>query len=591
MSQEKRRRVDTSNDPDVWMQWLDEMRSSDESETENDSSSEDEIDDPEVDVESDHDSSSLQDASDSSENSDHEDEPEERNKYFIGKDKTTKWRKETPNIHIRTRAHNIITHLPGSKGIARNAKSGIECLNILLDEAIVETITRCTNIYIENIKERFERERDARNTDEREIKAFIGILYLIGVLRSSRKNLHKIWDNSKGSGVEICYLAMSEKRFRFLLRCLRFDDIRNRSERRKIDKMAPIREIFERFLANFQRYFIASEYLTVDEQLLAFRGRCSFKQYIPSKPARYGIKVFALVDVKSGYTFNLEAYVGTQPEGPYKFNNSGEEIVLRLVEPVAYTNRNITADNWFTSVKLVKKLLDDKKLTYVGTVRKNKAELPKEFLPDKNKEIKSSIFGFQKECTIVSYCPKKNKSVILISSMHHDNAIDVETGDAKKPEIITMYNQTKFAVDRLDQLCEKYNVSRNTRRYPMVIFYDLLNITAINSLCLYKSNNWNKKVARSDFIEQLAWELIRPQIEFRSTIMQVSPELRRRARVLLGISEVATPHPPVNPNSVRRCSFCDRKRDRSTRRCCKKCQRYACKEHLSEICVECMQLI
>jgi len=75
-------------------------------------------------------------------------------------------------------------------------------------------------------------------------------------------------------------------------------------------------------------------YLTVDEQLLAFRGRCSFKQYIPSKPAKYGLKMFALVDAKTAYTFNLEAYVGTQPEGPYKCKNSGEDIVLRFVQPV-----------------------------------------------------------------------------------------------------------------------------------------------------------------------------------------------------------------------------------------------------------------
>jgi hypothetical protein len=50
---------------------------------------------------------------------------------------------------------------------------------------------------------------------------------------------------------------------------------------------------------------------------LAVRGRCGFKQYIPSKPAKYGIKMFALVDAKT-YKFNLETYVGTQPEGPYK---------------------------------------------------------------------------------------------------------------------------------------------------------------------------------------------------------------------------------------------------------------------------------
>lgn len=176
----------------------------------------------------------------------------------------------------------------------------------------------------------------------------------------------------------------------------------------------------------------------------------------------------------------------------------------------------------------MKKLRTKKKLTYVGTVRKNKAEIPKIFLPNKEREINSSIFVFQEDCTLVSYCPKKNKSVILLSSMHHDDAIDKETGDAKKPEIITMYNKTKIGVDRLDQLCQKYDTARNTRRWPMIIFYDILNIAAINAMCIYKANNCNQNVKRSDFIEEIAWELIKPQIEFRSTVPQIPVELRTR---------------------------------------------------------------
>lgn len=119
--------------------------------------------------------------------------------------------------------------------------------------------------------------------------------------------------------------------------------------------------------------------------------------------------------------------------------------------------------------------------------RKNKREVPKEFLPRKNRKEKSSIFGFQENCTLVSYCPEKNRSVILISSMHHDNAIDEQRNDEKIPIMITDYNHTKIGVDLVDQLCQKYNVARNTCRWPMVIFYNLLNISGINALCVYKS--------------------------------------------------------------------------------------------------------
>lgn len=61
--------------------------------------------------------------------------------------------------------------------------------------------------------------------------------------------------------------------------------------------------------------------------------------------------------------------------------------------------------------------------------------------------------------------------------MHHDDKIDEETGENRNPEIITDYN------------CTKIGVARNTCRWPMVVFYDLLNISGINALCVYKANH------------------------------------------------------------------------------------------------------
>lgn len=57
---------------------------------------------------------------------------------------------------------------------------------------------------------------------------------------------------------------------------------------------------------SFKNNFIASEFLTVDEQLLFFRGRLpSSSRYISNKQAKYGLKTFALVDAKMSSTFNL----------------------------------------------------------------------------------------------------------------------------------------------------------------------------------------------------------------------------------------------------------------------------------------------
>ncbi|XP_008181635.1 piggyBac transposable element-derived protein 4-like [Acyrthosiphon pisum] len=171
---------------------------------------------------------------------------------------------------------------------------------------------------------------------------------------------------------------MSLQRFRFLIRCIRFDDLDTRIERKVTDKFSSFREIFDLFINNCKNNYSIGEFGTIDETLVAFRGRCPFKMYIPSKPAKYGIKVFSLVDAKMSYTYIIcyIVYAGKQPPGYFDISNKPEDVVKRLCEPVFGTNRNITFDNWFTSNNLVQTMLLSHKLTIVGTIRKNKRELP-----------------------------------------------------------------------------------------------------------------------------------------------------------------------------------------------------------------------
>lgn len=145
---------------------------------------------------------------------------------------------------------------------------------------------------------------------------------------------------------------MSCKRFFLITRCLRFDDKYTRIERRKVDKLTTIHDFFQAFVNNYKSSFNLSEYITIYEMLHPFKGPCSFIQYIPSKPAKYGWKVFALCDAKRFYTHNLEIYCGTQPDGPFAASNTALDIVKHLVTSIENSNRNLAIDNWYTSVPL-----------------------------------------------------------------------------------------------------------------------------------------------------------------------------------------------------------------------------------------------
>ena len=71
---------------------------------------------------------------------------------------------------------------------------------------------------------------------------------------------------------------------------LRFDDANSRRRNRSEDKFQPIRDVFEQWDLNLRDAYIPGPHMTVDEQLVCFKERCPFRQYIPSKPGEYETK-------------------------------------------------------------------------------------------------------------------------------------------------------------------------------------------------------------------------------------------------------------------------------------------------------------
>ena len=448
---------------------------------------------------------------------------------------------------------------------------------------MTENIVQCTNLQITRLRPKYHRPRDAKNTTKSEILAFIGLLLLAGTKKQNHTHFLELW-TTDGTGSEIFRACMSYNRFLFLLVALRFDDKITRHDRKITDKLAAIRFTLDSFVDNCKNNYCLGEYVTIDEMLIPFRGRCSFVQYIPNKPAKYGLKAFVLCDSKTFYVSNLEVYCGQQPEGQYKNSNTPTDITHRLLQPWKGKNRNLTCDNWYTNYPLAKALLKDK-VTIVGTLKKNKKELPPEFLPNKKRSPGSSIFGFQKDVTIVSYAPKKNKAVILLSTMHSDAAIHPVTN---KPDIIMDYNSYKGGVDTVDKMCATYSVLRRTRRWPLVLFLQLVNIAGINSQILYNSLHIEDgHKYRRVFLKVLAMSLMKPHLSERATLQTLPSDIQR----FLGkYKQPQEEHEEMPPAKIRgMCFCCGRQKNRVTTISCHTCQKPVCKEHaISTIaCPEC----
>lgn len=64
--------------------------------------------------------------------------------------------------------------------------------------------------------------------------------------------------------------------------------------------------------------------------------------------------------------------------------------------------------------------------------------------------------------------------------MHDDKAVD-DKSVKKKPEVIQYYNKTKGGVDTMDQMVRTYSCKRRTQRWPMVLWYNMLDVATLNA--------------------------------------------------------------------------------------------------------------
>ena len=156
------------------------------------------------------------------------------------------------------------------------------------------------------------------------------------------------------------------------------------------------------------------------------------------------------------------------------------QTLLDLVPSVSGTSRNITTDNYYTSVPPAMEL-KSRKLTLVGTMKKNKACIPPSFLAKADEGTVQYAFDHANNLTLLSVAPKKNKRVVFLSTMHSKKKRD----EATEEEINVFYNQEKGGVDSHYQMCSLYTTARKTNRWPMRLFYGIIDSAALNAFVIF----------------------------------------------------------------------------------------------------------
>ncbi|CAK1583553.1 unnamed protein product [Parnassius mnemosyne] len=144
---------------------------------------------------------------------------------------------------------------------------------------MLESLVQFTNQKVSFYRTKFKNTTKAElcDTNVNEIKVFIGLMYYSSVFKCNDAYLHTIFATN-GTGREIFRCVMSKWCFSCWINCLRFDDSTTREERLKDDKLAPISDMFDKFISNSQ--YTTGPYLCIDEMLLPFRENEESKFFI-----------------------------------------------------------------------------------------------------------------------------------------------------------------------------------------------------------------------------------------------------------------------------------------------------------------------
>lgn len=470
-----------------------------------------------------------------------------------------------------------------------SSSSPIAFVSLLITTSLLEHIVSQSNLYATQSGVDL-------NTSLEEMKAFLGLLIITGF--HSLPSMFLYWSSDLNCHVEVVSKVMAVKRFRKLMRYIHLNDNAKMPARdsEQFDKLYKVRPIIVHFNKVFLELFKPSRFLSIDESMIAFKGRSSLKQYMPLKPIKRGFKVWVIACAVTGYCLVTDVYTGKSAERDNE-TPLGDYVVLNLSKSFEMLGYCLFFDNFFNSINLLHKLLQ-KNLFACGTFRSNRKKFPNDLLK-KNKDLKRGEYDSFSWGEISAYRWKDRgtKAVNFASNMH--NPADVTSvqrknaeGDKENipcPKAISDYNMYMGGVDRFDQLMQTYSIGWRSKRWWLKIFYYYIDAAIVNSYIMYKHNlkqtcPKTKPMSHLQFRSLLATELInnyssrqRPGPSAHGT--SVRKQGRADGRVMNIERKMPGKHLPVT-STRRRCAWCSTKRSQ-------KRTSVQCKECKVGLCIDC----
>ena len=215
-----------------------------------------------------------------------------------------------------------------------------------------------------------------KDTDKNEMAVLLGMMLHMGLVYKPRLSMY--WSTDELFYTPIFSSVMPRDRFLILIRFLHFADNSacdvSDPARDRLHKIRPVIDFVKRRCREV--YYPCTE-VCVDESLVLFKGRLSFRQFIRTKRARFGIKIYQLC-TSSGVLLDFLIYHGNSAAELTQLPDflTTEKIPITLLQPYLNNGHILFTDNFYTTPRLAQYLLLNG-TALVGTVRPNRKNFPK----------------------------------------------------------------------------------------------------------------------------------------------------------------------------------------------------------------------
>ena len=173
------------------------------------------------------------------------------------------------------------------------------------------------------------------------------------------------WEMCLDSRNTIVASLFTQNRFLNVLQYLHLADNNNLNSSDKFSKVNPLlRMLNESCLENF----IPEKNMSIDELMVPYYGRHGFKQYIQTKPVKFGYNLWVAA-TPLGYGIQFYPYAG-KDDNYNKDICLGGSVVMTLTSKlpaVSDSHYYAVMDNFFTSRSLLR-LLEESGIAATGTV-------------------------------------------------------------------------------------------------------------------------------------------------------------------------------------------------------------------------------